>query len=104
MAVPQVGVIERRRAAMKTRPVYCLLTSLFCLLIPQVVRADDYRTARVSDVRGSLAARGVEDSDVSFVERNAILRDGDVLWTDDRSRSGLELERGSWIRLAEDTK
>lgn len=64
----------------------------------------DYRTARVSDLQGELAVRGYDEDDVSYVDRNSIIRPGDVLWTDDKSNAEIELERGAWLRLAEDTK
>jgi len=70
-----------------------------------VARAEvDYRTGRVSDVRGTLSVRGEEEDDVSEVERNAILREGDTLWTSEDGRAEIELERSAWVRLAEDTK
>jgi len=84
----------------------CLIaTSVFGLLGAGGARADDrYDVARVSDQRGSLAVRGVEEDDYSYLERNSVLREGDVLWTDESGRAEIELERGSWLRLAEDTK
>lgn len=83
----------------------CLLVALVSLCIARGASAQDgYRTARVSDVQGELAVRGEDEDDVSYLERNAIIRPGDVLWTDDRSNAEIELERGAWVRLAEDTK
>jgi uncharacterized protein DUF6600/FecR-like protein len=85
----------------------CLLAALLGLLLQGSAGAqeeEDYRTARVSDVQGELAVRGADEDDVSYLERNAIIREGDTLWTDDEGRAELELERGSWLRLAEDTK
>jgi hypothetical protein len=64
----------------------------------------DYRAGRVSDVRGSLALRGMDEDDVSYVERNSVIREGDTLWTDAEGRAEIELVGGSWLRLAEDTK
>src|SRR5689334_15792739 len=64
----------------------------------------DYRSARVSDLRGTLTLRGEDDDDASYAERNSIVREGDTLWTDEKSQAELELERSTWVRLAEDTK
>jgi len=82
----------------------CLLATLIALALGTAARADDFRSARVSDVRGNLSVRGAEDDDYSYVERNAVIRHEDTLWTDDDGRAEIELERGSWVRLAEDTK
>ncbi|MCC2668358.1 MAG: hypothetical protein K0Q72_829, partial [Armatimonadetes bacterium] len=82
----------------------CLLSATIVLALGTAVRADDFRSGRVSDTRGSLAVRGPDDDDVSYVERNAVVRAGDVLWTDDDGRAEVELDRGAWVRLAEDTK
>jgi hypothetical protein len=82
---------------------FWLLAALVCLFA-HPGRADDYRTARVSDVRGHLTVRGEDEDDVSYVERNAVIRGGDTVWTAEETRAEIELERGSWIRLAEDTK
>lgn len=83
----------------------CLLVASLSLFLAGGASADDgYRSARVSDVTGELAVRGEDEDDVSYVERNAIIRAGDVLWTDERSNAEIELERGAWVRLAEDSK
>jgi len=82
----------------------CLLATLIALALGTAARADDFRSARVSDVRGNLSVRGAEDDDFSFVERNGVIRHEDTLWTDDDGRAEIELDRGSWVRLAEDTK
>lgn len=82
----------------------CLLATLIACALGVTARADDFRSARVSDVRGNLSVRGAEDDDFSYVERNAVIRHEDVLWTDDDGRAEIELDRGSWVRLAEDTK
>lgn len=80
----------------------------FFFLLPVLLagpsRADAFRTARISDVRGDLAVRGEYDSEASYVERNAVLREGDTLWTDGDGRAEIELGSASWLRLAEDTK
>lgn len=81
----------------------CLLLAVAALASPPAL-ADEFRNARISDVRGSLSVRGPDDDDVSYVERNAVIRHGDVLWTDDDGRAEIELERGAWVRMAEDTK
>src|SRR5687768_3230774 len=67
---------ERSRAAMERALRCCLIaTSVFGLLAAGGARADDrYDVARVSDQRGSLAVRGVEEDDYSYLERNSVLR------------------------------
>lgn len=82
----------------------CLLVTLIALTLGTAAHAEDYRSARVSDVRGNLSVRGAQDDDFSYVERNGVIRHEDTLWTDDDGRTEIELERGSWVRLAEDTK
>jgi len=85
----------------------CLLAAILSLAVIGGARADDgesYRTARVSDLSGELAVRGTDEDDVSYAERNTVLRPGDVLWTDESGNAEIELERGGWIRLAEDSK
>lgn len=65
--------------------------------------AEPVRPARVSDLAGTLSVAG-EDEDVSSLDRNSVVREGDTLWTDRDSRAELELEHGGWVRLAESTK
>lgn len=74
------------------------------LLLAGPGRTQELRSARVSDVRGGLVVRGAADDEFSYVERNAVLREGDTLWSDDKGRAEVELEYGSWLRLADDTK
>src|SRR5881394_2638519 len=89
---------------MSHRPSACLLVALLSFLLAGSAHAEDYRSARVSHVNGNLAVRGMDEADVSHIEVNAVVREADVLWTDKESLAELELERGSWLRLAEDTK
>jgi hypothetical protein len=80
------------------------MAGLLSLALAGAARADDLHTARVSDVSGNLSVRGDGEETFSYLERNGIIREGDTLWTDDKSRAEVELESGSWLRLAEDTK
>jgi hypothetical protein len=90
---------------MKQSILRCLLAGFLLFLGAGTARADeDFQSARVSDLQGNLSVRGVDESDFSFVERNVVIREGDILWSDENGRAELELERGSWVRLAEDTK
>jgi hypothetical protein len=94
---------------MRSRLPSCLLSAFLCILLAgpgaQTVRADEeYRTGRVADLKGNLSAFGDDEDDISYVERNAVVREGDTLWTDESGRAEIELERGTWVRLAEDTK
>lgn len=82
-----------------------VLSAAGLLLLPvQVTRADDYRVARVSDVRGTLSVRGEQEEEASAVYANAVLRAGDTLWSDRDTLAELELENANWVRLSEDTK
>src|SRR5688500_11655589 len=63
-----------------------------------------HRTARISDVRGNLALRGEDEDDFSYAERNTVTRAHDTLWTSEESYGEIELEGGTWLRLAADTK
>jgi hypothetical protein len=67
-------------------------------------RADSFRVARVSDVKGTLSVRGADEEEASAVYANAVLREKDTLWTDQDTQAELELEHSSWLRLSEDTK
>ena len=67
-------------------------------------RAVDFAHGRVSAVDGKLLVRGTEDADFSYIERNAVVREGDTVWTDERSAAELELADENWLRLGEDTK
>ncbi len=80
------------------------LGALALLAPSQAMAADAYRVARVSDVSGNLAVRGENEDSPSYVERNAVLREGDTIWAGESTRAEFELERGSWVRLAEQTK
>ncbi|MBI3911675.1 MAG: FecR domain-containing protein [Armatimonadetes bacterium] len=60
--------------------------------------------ARVSYISGSLLVRGQDDEEYSYVERNAVLRPGDLVWADRGGRAEVELDGDSWLRLAEDTR
>src|SRR5437763_7495966 len=66
--------------------------------------ADTGGHARVSAVSGDLLVRGPEDAEWSYVDRNAVVYDGDEVWADVDSLAELELERGAWLRLAPDTQ
>ena len=82
----------------------CLLVVGLTLALASTARAQEYRSGRVSDLRGNLAVRGEQEDDVSYLERNSVIREGDTLWTDDDGRAEIELERGAWVRLSEGTK
>jgi hypothetical protein len=66
--------------------------------------AEEIRTARVSDVRGTLSVHGDDDDDISTIALNAVIQVDDTLWTDRDSQAELELEHGNWARLSEQTK
>lgn len=102
---------------MRLRTGSCLLAALLCGLVAtgaQAQRGDrgdrderddrEFRSARVSDLRGDLTVRGDEEDDYSYIYRNAVVRSGDTLWTDEDSRAELELPGGVFVRMSEDTK
>src|SRR5438270_2271410 len=66
--------------------------------------ADAGGHARVSTVSGDLLIRGPEDADWSYVDRNAVVYDGDRVWADVDSLAEIELERGAWLRVGPDTQ
>lgn len=80
------------------------LSALILLLLAVPARAADERPARVSDIRGTLSVNGEDEDEISSLDRNSVVREGDTLWTDRDSRAELELEQGSRIRLAESSK
>lgn len=88
---------------MLPRLMTCATLILACLLSAPAW-SDGGPTARVSDVQGGLSVRGDDEDDVSSVDRNDVIREGDTLWTDRDSLAELELARSSWVRLAENTK
>src|SRR5688572_15817068 len=97
--------IMKVRAATKIRVISGLMGICLALLCPCATPADTTISAgRVSDVQGSLAMQGETEDDVSYAERNSVLRRNDTLWTAENSRAEIELETDSWLRLAEDTK
>jgi len=84
-------------------PVTCMGGMLLLGTLALPCQAEPVRPARVSDLAGTLSAAG-DDEEVSSLDRNSVIREGDTLWTDRDSRAELELEHGGWIRLAESTK
>lgn len=67
-------------------------------------RAQEPATARVSNVSGRLAVRGGQESAVSYLQLNSVVGEGDTLWTDTNGQAEVELPRGAWFRLAQQTK
>src|SRR5687767_10559655 len=59
---------------------------------------------RVSALEGNLLVNGPDTSDWSYVERNAVVFDGDAVWADENSLAELEMERGAWLRLGPETR
>lgn len=66
--------------------------------------ADHSPHGRVSSVRGNLLVKGPDDNDWSYVERNGVVYDDDVVWADEDSQAEIEMERGAWVRLGPDTR
>src|SRR5689334_16605140 len=58
---------------------------------------------RVSAVNGDLLVKGPDDSDWSYVERNATVHDDDLVRTDEDTTAEIEMERGAWLRLGPDS-
>src|SRR6266508_1855177 len=67
-------------------------------------RADRAPQGRVSAVEGDLLVKGPDDSDWSYIERNAVVYEGDSVWADVDSMAELETEGPSWLRLGPDTR
>src|SRR2546423_873180 len=65
--------------------------------------ADAGGPARVSTISGGLLVRGPEGADLSYVDPNAVIYEGDDVWADEDSLAELELERGGWLRLGPDS-
>ncbi|MFN3648324.1 MAG: DUF6600 domain-containing protein [Armatimonadota bacterium] len=82
----------------------CLVILAGLLFGARPAAADPYASARLSDARGNVSVRGAEETEITYVERNAVLREGDTLWTDRSGNAEIELESGTWVRLSEDTK
>src|SRR5262249_51667632 len=59
---------------------------------------------RISSLRGDLLVKGPEDEDWSYVERNAVVADGDLLQADEDSLAEIEMERGAWLRVGPETR
>jgi len=59
---------------------------------------------RISEVEGKLLVRGPDDEDWSYIQRNGVVYDDDMLWADDDSLAEIEMERGAWLRLGPDTR
>src|SRR6476660_8203505 len=75
---------------------------IFMLLLAAGARpaaADHSPHGRVSSLRGDLLVKGPDDEDWSYVERNAVVADGDLLQADEESLAEIEMEQGTWLRL-----
>jgi hypothetical protein len=79
-----------------------LVGLLFAAVRPAM--ADRSPHGRVSSVDGDLLVKGPDDSDWSYLERNAVVHDDDVVWSDEESLAEIEMERGAWLRLGPDTR
>jgi hypothetical protein len=79
------------------------LGAALLLLFPGSVRAADV-SARVSFVSGRLAVHGAQESEVSYLQRNYVVRPGDTIWTDKGGRAEIEIGSGGFLRLGESTK
>src|SRR5262249_2855599 len=66
--------------------------------------ADRSAHGRVSALSGNLLVKGPDDDDWSYLERNAVVSDGDLVWADDDSLAELDMEQGAWLRLGPDTR
>src|SRR5262245_18581972 len=87
------------------RPLFLVLT--FLSLISRGTRpaaADRSAHGRVSALSGNLLVKGPDDDDWSYLERNAVVSDGDLVWADDDSLAELDMEQGAWLRLGPDTR
>src|SRR5262245_32116630 len=71
---------------------------------PAPAQAQREGHGRVSAIVGDLLVKGPDDSDWSYVDRNAVVFDGDTVWADEDSLAEIEMERGAWVRLGPDTR
>src|SRR3569833_105218 len=101
-ALNQEDIMDRRMIRYAFA-IVGILSGAFSLRAPAWA-AQELPAARVSDLQGQLAVRGTGDAEPTFVARNTTLRPGDLLWTDAKGHAEVELDRGTWLRLAEDTK
>jgi hypothetical protein len=83
--------------------VRLILGAFLLTFLAAPVRADE-RPARVSDILGTFSVNGAEEDEITSLDQNSVVREGDTLWTDRRSRAEMELEQGSRIRLSESSK
>src|SRR5437764_8738090 len=58
----------------------------------------------VSAVRGDLLVKGPDDTEWSYIEKNGVVSDGDLLWCDQDSLAEIAMEHGAWLRLGPDTR
>src|SRR5437868_2718 len=90
---------------MKRTVYYSMLAFLAGLaLAASPASADAGGHARVSAISGDLLVRGTDDADWSYIDRNAVVYDGDEVWADVDSLAEIELEHGGWLRLGPDTQ
>jgi hypothetical protein len=87
-----------------TTEAAAMLAALTLLFLADPACAAGPGYARVSDLRGHLAVYGTEEDAPSYAARNTVIRAGDTLWTDDRSRAEIELPGGGFLRLADHTR
>jgi hypothetical protein len=80
-----------------------LAVTLLALAAP-AARAAEVGHGRVSAIEGDLLVKGPDDTEWSYVDRNAVVFDGDNVWADEDSLAEIELERSAWVRLGPDTR
>src|SRR5437773_10057117 len=81
-----------------------LALMVFFVVRPRPVAAAKSPPGRVGALTGDLLVKGPDDADWSYADRNGVVSEGDVLWSDQASSSEVEVERGAWLRLGPDTR
>src|SRR5205085_3364344 len=99
------GVAIMRRTLFWMAPAVVVVGLLALLLArPRPVAAERSAPGRVGSLTGDLLVKAPGAADWSYLDRNGVVGQGDVLWADQKSSAEVEMERGAWLRLGPDTR
>ncbi|MCP4641001.1 MAG: hypothetical protein GY851_11235, partial [bacterium] len=93
---------------MRTKFFTSMVTPILAVLVaaayPTGAAADSMMHARVSFESGGALVMGTDDDDWSFATLNTLILPGDILWADNGASLELELNGGTFVRMADGSK
>src|SRR5438874_2500423 len=66
--------------------------------------AEHASVGSVTAVQGDLMIQGPDDTEWSYIEKNAVVSDGDQLWCDENGLAEIGTQYGAWLRLGPDAR